>query len=126
MSGAKFPLTAAMAAATKAVVAIEVSLSPGAAVGALGSPVNVGEAKLAFNAISPCTKAVVAIEVSLSAAAGVGAVGLPVSAGEAKLAFKSNAVCWAVETGLLTSDVLSTLPRPTSPLTRAKAVLNAA
>ena len=37
------PPEAAMADATKAVVAIELSLSPGAGVGACGSPVKTGE-----------------------------------------------------------------------------------
>ena len=39
----------------------------------------------------------------------------PVKVGEANGAFKSNAACWAVETGLLASLVLVTLPRPTMP-----------
>ena len=38
---------------------------------------------------------------------------VPVNVGEAKGAFKSNAVCVAVETGLLASEVLSTLLKPT-------------
>ena len=45
--------------------------------------------------------------------AAVGAVGVPVNAGEASGALKSSAVCVAVETGLLASEVLSTLPSPT-------------
>jgi hypothetical protein len=43
---------AVIAAPTKAVVATEVSLSPGEGVGAFGSPVNVGEAIGAFAAKS--------------------------------------------------------------------------
>ena len=41
--------------------------------------------------------------------------------GLAKGAFKSNAPCVAVETGLLTSLILSTLPRPTSELFKVTA-----
>jgi hypothetical protein len=47
----------------------------------------------------------------------VGKLGVPVKVGDAKGAFKSKAVCVAVEIGLFTSDVLSTFPNPTSPLT---------
>ena len=47
----------------------------------------------------------------------VGKLGVPLKAGDAKGAFKSKAVCVAVEIGLFTSDVLSTFPNPTSPLT---------
>ena len=39
-------------------------------------------------------------------------VAVPVKLGEAVLAFKPSAVEVAVDTGLLASDVLSTLPRP--------------
>ena len=67
--------------------------------------------------ISPCTYAVVAILVELSFDAGVVDNGVPVNVGEAKLAFKFNAVCCVVDTGLLASEVLSTFPKPTSPLT---------
>ena len=42
---------------------------------------------------------------------------VPVNVGDARFAFKSNAVCCVVLTGLFASEVLSTLPRPTSPLT---------
>jgi hypothetical protein len=49
---------ALIAACTKAVVAIEVSLSPGVGVGAFGSPVNVGEP---IEAKLVATNAVVAI-----------------------------------------------------------------
>jgi hypothetical protein len=38
---------------------------------------------------------------------------VPVKVGEARFAFRFKAVCWAVLTGLLASDVLSTFPRPT-------------
>ena len=38
---------------------------------------------------------------------------VPVKVGEASGALRSKAVCVAVDTGLLASDVLSTLPRPT-------------
>src|SRR5262245_27365859 len=98
---------AAIAAATKAVVANVVLLVPAVWVGAVGLPVKVGEAAGAppapvtsavSNVTAPVlplkdatpavaaltalvTKAVVAIEVSLSPGAGVGAVGLPVRAG---------------------------------------------
>jgi hypothetical protein len=41
------------------------------------------------------------------------AVSVPVNVGAAFGAFKSSAVCVAVETGLLASEVLSTFPRPT-------------
>ena len=48
---------------------------------------------------------------------------MPVNVGDARFAFKSRAVCCAVETGLLASLVLSTFPRPTSPLTIPVGVL---
>src|SRR5262245_46981525 len=67
-------------------------------------------------AIAVATKAVVATEVSLSPAVGVGAVGLPVKAGEAIFALSAMAVACAVESGLLASLVLSTLPNPTAAL----------
>ena len=99
---------AATAASTNAVVANWVVLVPGAAVGPLGVPVNVGDAnnappapvmsedwkttvpvlplKLATPAVEAATafstNAVVAKRVELSPACGVGAVGLPVNAGE--------------------------------------------
>jgi hypothetical protein len=38
---------------------------------------------------------------------------VPVNVGLANGAFKSNAACCAAETGLFTSDVLSTLDNPT-------------
>jgi len=59
------------------------------------------------------TNAVVATLVVLSPAVGVGARGVPVNVGLASGAFKSNAVWVAVETGLLASEVLFTLPKPT-------------
>ena len=40
-------------------------------------------------------------------------VKVPVNVGDAKFAFNANAVVVAVETGLLASEVLSQLPRPT-------------
>src|SRR5262249_42144571 len=73
----------ASADCTKAVVAIDVSLSPAVGVGAFGSPVNVGDARSALADTAFATNAVVAMLVSLSPGAAVGAVGLPVSAGEA-------------------------------------------
>ena len=44
---------------------------------------------------------------------------VPVNVGEAKFALRSRAVCWAVETGLAVSAVLSTLPRPTLDFVRS-------
>ena len=70
------------------------------------------------------TKAVVATAVELSPAVWVtaivpvGSVGVPVSVGESSGALRSRAVWVAVDTGLFTSLVLSTLPSPTSPLTK--------
>src|SRR3546814_15103743 len=40
------------------------------------------------------------------------------------LILRSSAVCWAEETGLLASLVLSTLPSPTSPLPSARSVFS--
>ena len=74
-------------------------------------------------ATSARTNSVVAICVVLVAAAAVGAVGTPVSAGEASGALRLRAVCVAVDTGLLASVVLSTLPRPTSPFTNPRGVV---
>ena len=48
----------------------------------------------------------------------LGRVTVPVNVGEARGAFRSRALCVAVEIGLLASEVSSTLPRPTSPLTK--------
>ena len=59
------------------------------------------------------TNAVVAIWVVEVPAVAVGAVGVPVKSGEASGAFASSAVCVAVDTGLLASEVLSTEPSPT-------------
>ena len=65
-------------------------LVPGAAVGAVGTPVSAGEATLALAAsaavsalpaMAPVTNAVVAILVVLSPGAGVGASGAPVNDG---------------------------------------------
>ncbi len=64
------------------------------------------------------TNAVVATEVSLSAVSGVGARGSPVKVGEAMLDFRLSAVCCAVETGLLASEVLSTFASHTLDLAR--------
>ena len=98
-------MSALMADFTKAVVATLVSLSPVDGVGALGFPVNVGDAKGALSSITSLsslsvsrpdaapltravmaavTKAVVAMLVSLSPAVGVGAFGVPVNVGEAR------------------------------------------
>ena len=41
---------------------------------------------------------------------------VPVKVGEAKVAFRSRAVCVALDTGLLASLVLFTLPKPTMAL----------
>src|SRR5262245_19434882 len=104
--------TALTAACTKAVVAMLVSLSPACGVGAVGEPVNCGEASsappaaemsLAWKVTAPVrplnevtgagrteiacvTKAVVAMVVSLSPGGGLGACGLPVNTGEASSA----------------------------------------
>jgi hypothetical protein len=78
-------------------VAIEVSLSAVAGVGACGSPVKTGEARFALSAPSAATKAVVASWVVLVPGVAVGAVGVPVRAGEASGAFRmSTAVTKAV------------------------------
>ncbi len=47
-----------------------------------------------------------------------GRVTVPVNVGEARFALRSRAVCVAVETGFAVSAVLSTEPKPTSPLTK--------
>uniref|UniRef100_A0A6C0I561 Uncharacterized protein n=1 Tax=viral metagenome TaxID=1070528 RepID=A0A6C0I561_9ZZZZ len=60
-----------------------------------------------------CTNAVVAICVVLVEDDAVGAVGTPVRDGDANGAFVARAVCVAVEIGLFTSAVLSTLARST-------------
>src|SRR5580765_4039104 len=81
-----------IAAATNALVATEVSLSPAAGVGAVGLPVNAGLANGAFAASSPCTYAVLAAFVLLSAAAGVGTVTVPVNVGLASGALVKSPV----------------------------------
>jgi hypothetical protein len=73
------PVSFAKFVATKAVVAIFVVLSVPAGVGAVGMPVNAGEARGAKLAT---TNAVVAIFVVLSPGAGVVEVGVPVKAGD--------------------------------------------
>ena len=45
--------------------------------------------------------------------AAVGAAGVPVKVGELISALRFKAVCPAVDTGLLASEVLSTFPSPT-------------
>ena len=59
------------------------------------------------------TYAFVAASVALL---GVGTVTVPVKVGLARGAFKSRAVWVAADIGLLASEVLSTLPKPTSDL----------
>src|SRR5262245_9895229 len=95
---------------TKAVVAIDVSLSPAAGVGACGSPVNVGDARLALVPIAVCTNAVVAMDVSLSPAVGVGAFGSPVKVGDARSAFGLTAVLIAPVTNAVVAIDLSLSP----------------
>ena len=46
----------------------------------------------------------------------LGRTTVPVNVGLARFAFKSRADCVAVDTGLFKSEVLSTSPKPTSPL----------
>ena len=52
-------------------------------------------------------------EIKLPVNVRLTAVAVPVKFGLANGAFKFNTVCVAVEIGLFTSDVLSTLPNPT-------------
>ena len=85
------------AASTYAVVATCVVLVRAEAVGALGVPVNAGEASGAKPEIE----------------APEGIVTVPVNVGEANGALRSSAVWVAEETALLASLVFSTLPRPT-------------
>jgi hypothetical protein len=79
---------AAIAPFTKAVVASCVLLSVGNGVGALGTPVKIGDPTGAAGgtgtaaATAVVTKAVVAILVSLSPIAGVGACGFPKNPGD--------------------------------------------
>ena len=93
-----------IAVATKAVVATPVELFPLVwvtaivPVGKVGVPVNVGDARLAFNAKAVVVKAVVAIAVELfpgdcvTAVVPVGKIGVPVKVGDAIFAFKASAV----------------------------------
>ena len=113
------------AAVTKAVVATLVVLSSAVwvvaivPVGNVGVPVKDGEAKLAFKLAAAVTKAVVATLVVLSSAVWVvaivpvGNVGVPVNIGLARFDLRVSASCWAVETGLAVSAVLSTESKPT-------------
>ena len=55
----------------------------------------------------------VVVDIAVPVTDTTGVVTVPVKVGDAIVAFKSNAVCCAVETGLLASLVLSTLPSPT-------------
>ncbi len=71
------------------------------------------------------TNAVVATWVVFVPLVAVGAVGTPVNAGLANGAFRSNAVWVAPDTGLFASEVLSTLPKPTSVLLKERSVLAA-
>ncbi len=64
------------------------------------------------------TNAVVASCVVLVPGVAVGAVGVPVSPGDARSALRLNAVCCAVDTGLLASEVLSTFASHTLDLAR--------
>ena len=61
---------------------------------------------------------IVASAIIVDVTVPLGRVTVPVKVGEARFALRSRAVCWAVDTGLFASEVLSTLARPTSPLTR--------
>ena len=103
-------------------------------VGAITVPVNSGLASGAFRSSAALraaasadtavvTYAVVATLVLLSLDETVGAITVPVNVGPAKLAFKFSAVCCAVETGLLASLVLSTLPKPIMVFVRPSTVL---
>jgi len=77
-----------------------------AAVGAVGVPVNAGEASGA--------------KPEMEAPEGI--VTVPVKVGLARGALRSRAVCWAVETGFAVSAVLSTFPRPTMVLVMPETV----
>jgi len=79
-----------VAAATNAVVANCVVFVPGAAVGAAGVPVNVGDANGAFNASAVSTYAVVANLVELSLGVAVGPVANVATAIESKFAVPVN------------------------------------
>ena len=97
----------ATASVTNAVVATLVVLFPAVCVVAVGFPVSAGEASGAKPEID----------------APEGIVTVPVNVGEARFAFRSRAVCCAVDTGFAVSAVLSTEPKPTSPLTIPVGVL---
>jgi hypothetical protein len=85
------PADAPTAACTKAVVASCVVFVPGAAVGAAGVPVNVGEAS---GANEVATNAVVASTLLLAPGAAVGPWGAPVNVGDASGASDVSVGCW--------------------------------
>jgi hypothetical protein len=105
-----------VAACTKAVVANCVVLVPAAAVGAAGTPVNVGASIGALAAtpatIAACVNAVVAICVLLVAVAAVGAAGIPVNVGALRLALVATDVCMLENSSSISVPltVLSALP----------------
>ena len=55
----------------------------------------------------------ISVEETLPTLVVLGNTTVPVKVGPERGAFRSKADCVAVETGLLVSEVLSTLPRPT-------------
>ena len=72
--------------------------------------------KVPFNLISGVTNVVLTVRlfVVIPVVTAIDeAPTIPVNVGPARFAFRSNAVCVAVDIGLLTSEVLSTFPRPT-------------
>jgi cellobiose-specific phosphotransferase system component IIC len=75
-------------------------------IGLVTVPVNVGEAVTARVALLGIVVPLILVAVA-TPRLGV------VNVGETKFAFKSKAVCCAVETGLLASEVSVTFPRPT-------------
>lgn len=75
---------------TNAVVATWVVFAPAAAVGAAGTPVNVGLARSAFVPRATPTKAVVATWVVFVPGAAVGAAGAPVNVGLARSALSAK------------------------------------
>jgi len=105
-----------VAACTKAVVANCVVLVPEEAVGAAGTPVNVGAFIGALGAtpatIAACVNAVVASCVLLVEVAGVGAAGVPVSVGLLVLALVAMAVAMFVNSSSISVPltVLSGFP----------------
>jgi hypothetical protein len=105
-----------VAACTKAVVANCVVLVPEEAVGAAGTPVNVGASIGALVAtpatIAACVNAVVATCVLFVAVAGVGAAGIPVNVGALKLDLVATAVAMFVNSSSISVPltVLSALP----------------